>query len=170
MKRLTKFFALAIVLLAFGAATFAQVGVSATATATATIITPIAITKTFDMNFGNVAVNALAGTVIMTPAGARSVTGGCTLPVTAGTVTAAAFTITGLADATYAITLPLAATTITAVSTMTVDTWTSNPTTTGVLTLGTQTLTVGATLHVAASQAAGTYVSGTPFTVTVNYN
>jgi len=36
--------------------TFAQV--SATANASATIVTPIAISKTVDMNFGNVAVSA----------------------------------------------------------------------------------------------------------------
>jgi hypothetical protein len=72
---------------------------------------------------------------------------------------------------TFGITLPAAATTITAVTNMTVDTWTSTPTPTGTLPGGTQTLTVGATLHVGASQAAGVYTSGaTPFTVTVNYN
>jgi hypothetical protein len=53
---------------------------------------------------------------------------------------------------------------------MTVDTWTSTPTPTGTLTGGTQTLTVGATLHVAGSQLAGVYSSATPFDVTVNYN
>lgn len=171
MKQITKYFALAIGMIAISVSTFAQ-GVSATATATATIITPISITKTTDMNFGNIAVNATAGTVVLTPAGLRSVTGGCTLPTVAGTVAAAAFTVSGLATSTYAITLPAAATTITSGAfNMTVDTWTSTPAPTGTLGAGgTQTLTVGATLHVAGSQTAGTYVSGTPFTVTVNYN
>jgi len=169
MKKLTKLFALSIVMLSFAASTFAQ-GVTASASATATIITPIAIAKNVDMNFGNVAVNASAGTVLMTPAGVRSVTGGCTLPTPVGTVTAASFTVTGLAAATYTITLPAVATTITAVTNMTVDTWTSTPTPTGTLTGGTQTLTVGATLHVAGSQLAGVYTSATPFNVTVNYN
>jgi hypothetical protein len=169
MKKLTKLFALSIVMLSFAAGAFAQ-GVTASASATATIITPIAIAKNVDMNFGNVAVNASAGTVLMTPAGVRSVTGGCTLPTPVGTVTAASFTVTGLAAATYTITLPAAATTITAVTNMTVDTWTSTPTPTGTLTGGTQTLTVGATLHVAGSQLAGVYTSATPFDVTVNYN
>ena len=170
MKKVTKFFAISIMMFSFAAGTFAQPGVSATATATATIITPIAISKTVDMNFGDVAVNATAGTVVMTPAGVRTVTGGCTLPTAIGTVSAASFTVTGLAASTYSITLPAAATTITAVSNMTVDTWTSTPTPTGTLTAGTSTLTIGATLHVGASQAAGTYVSAIPFIVTVNYN
>jgi hypothetical protein len=170
MKKVTLFFAFAIVLLSIGASTFAQV--SATATATATIVTPIAISKTVDMNFGNAAVSASLGTIILTPASTRSATGGVSfLAGTPGTITAASFTVTGLAAATYSITLPGAATTVTSgANTMTVDTWTSSPTPTGTLTGGTETLTVGATLHVAASQPAGVYVSGVPFSVTVNYN
>jgi len=169
MKQMTKFFTLAIVMLAFTVSTFAQ----ATATATATIVTPIAIANTVDMNFGNVAAGAALGTVVLTPAGARSVTGGVTLPAIAGTVTAASFDVTGQANFTYAITLPAAATTIDdgGGNTMTVTTFTSNPNSTGTLSAGgAETLTVGATLNVGATQVAGTYVSATPFTVTVNYN
>jgi hypothetical protein len=145
---------------------------TATATATATIVTPISITKTVDMNFGNVAVQTAAGgTVVLTPLGVRSVTGGVTLPAVFGTVTAASFTVNGQGTYTYAITLPATATTLTSgANTMTADTWTSSPSATGALTAGTQTLSVGATLNVAAAQAAGLYVSGTPFNVTVNYN
>ena len=157
-------------MIAFSAATFAQV--SATSTASATIVGPIAIANTANMSFGNVAVNATPGTVVMTPAGVRSVTGGCTLPAVAGSPTAASFNVTGAANYTYAITLPGAATTISSgANNMTVDTWTSTPTPTGTLSgTGAQTLTVGATLHVAGSQPSGTYTSATPFTVTVNYN
>jgi len=165
---MTKFLTLSIVMLAFSAITFAQ------ATATATIVTPIAIAKTVDMNFGNVAVSAALGTVVLDPAGGRSQTGGVSLPANTGTVTAASFDVSGEATFTYAITLPAGATTITSgANTMTVDTWTSTPTVGAGGTLdgtGAQTLTVGATLNVAGSQPAGTYVSGTPFTVTVNYN
>ena len=124
------------------------------------------------MNFGNIAVQAsTAGTATLTPAGARSATAGVTLPATAGTVTAAAFTVNGQGAYTYAITLPVAALTITSgANTMTVTNFTSTPSATGALTAGTQALTVGAKLNVAAAQAPGTYVSGTPFSVTVNYN
>jgi hypothetical protein len=171
MEKMTKFFALAIVMFAFSFSTFAQV--NATATASATIITAIQISNAADMDFGNVAVSGVAGTVILTPAGGRSTTGGVTLPVVTGTVTAAAFDVAGQANFTYSITLPAAATTIDdgGGNTMTVDTWTSNPTPTGTLDVtGNETLTVGATLNVGASQASGTYTSATPFTVTVNYN
>jgi hypothetical protein len=51
---------------------------------------------------------------------------------------------------------------------MTVATFTSTPATTGTLTAGAQTLTVGGTLSVGASQATGAY-TGT-YTVTVQYN
>jgi hypothetical protein len=169
MKKMKKILAFSALILAFSAGTFAQV--SDVATATATIVAPITITKTVDMNFGNVASSAALGTVVLTPAGGRSATGGVTLPATAGTVSAASFTVGGQTGFTYAITLPAAATTITSgANTMTVNTWTSNPSGTGTLTGGTSTLTVGATLNVGANQPAGTYVSGTPFTVTVNYN
>lgn len=154
-----------------GTASIAQE--TATATATATIVTPISISKTVDMNFGNVAVQSTTGgTVVLAPAGTRTTTGAVTLPAVTGTVTAASFTVGGQGTYTYAITLPTSAVTLSdgASHTMTVTTFTSNPSGTGALTAGSQTLNVGATLNVAAAQAAGTYVSGTPFNVTVNYN
>lgn len=167
MKQISKFFALAIVMVAFTANTFAQV--NAPTTASATIVAPIAITKLTDMNFGNVYVSAtLAGTVILAPAGTRTVTGGAGLPGVAGTVSAATFTVTGTAGATYAITLP-ASVTLNGPATMTVDVFTSTPLTTGLLTGGTQNLQVGATLNVAAAQLTGLYTSAN-FNVTVNYN
>ncbi|GGH63877.1 hypothetical protein HNQ91_002427 [Filimonas zeae] len=157
-------------LMAFHATGHAQA--SATATATATIVTPISISKTDNLNFGNVAVHATtAGTVVLSPGGARSATGGVTLPATPGTVAAASFTVSGEGNYTYAITLPSSALTITdGTNTMTVTDFTSTPNGTGTLSSGTQTLNVGATLNVAAGQAAGVYTSAAPFTVTVNYN
>jgi hypothetical protein len=170
MKTGTKLILSAIVMLVSVTGAFAQA--TASATATATIVTPISITKTVDMNFGNVAVQtATGGTAVLTPAGSRSATGGVTLPATTGTVTAASFTVNGQGAYTYAITLPSTALTITSgANNMTVTAFTSTPSATGALTAGTQTLTVGATLNVAAAQAPGVYVSATPFDVTVNYN
>lgn len=152
---------------------FAQVTTSATATAT--VVTPIGITKTVDMNFGNLAVSTSAGTVVLTPAGARSITGGVTLTATTGTVAAASFDVTGEGNYTYSITLPSSDYTLTRVTgseTMTVNTFVSTPTVAagGTLTAGSQTLTVGATLNVSGSQVAGTYTNATGFDVTVNYN
>jgi len=125
------------------------------------------------MNFGILSVQTgTGGTVVLAPDGSRTRTAGVTLPAFAtGTVTAASFTVNGQGTNTYAITLPSSAVTLTSgANTMTATTFTSTPSGTGALTAGTQTLTVGATLNVAAAQPAGTYVTGTPFSVTVNYN
>jgi hypothetical protein len=171
MKKTIVFCTAALVFAGF--TTNASAQATATATATATIVTPISITKDVDMNFGNVAVQAsTGGTVILSPAGVRTKTSGVTLPTTAGTVTAASFSIAGSGAYTYTVTLPSSALTITSGSnTMTVTTFTSNPSgSNGALTAGAQTLTVGATLNVAAAQPSGVYVSATPFDVTVNYN
>jgi hypothetical protein len=160
-------------LLLAGIATGVHAQETASATATATIVTPISITKNVDMNFGNVAVQSTTGgTVILSPAGGRTKTGGVTLPTTTGTVTAASFTVNGTGAYTYTITLPSSAHSIASgANTMTVTAFTSNPlAAAGQLTAGAQTLNVGATLNVAAAQPAGVYVSVTPFDVTVNYN
>lgn len=166
-----KLFIIFIALAGFSISSFAQDTESATATAT--IITPISLTKTADMSFGNIAVGTTGGTVVLTPAGARSATDGVTLPtVGPGTVTAAAFTVTGQGANTFTITLPSSNTIRigAAGATMTVDNFSSTPSGIGTLSSGTLGITIGATLNVGASQAAGTYTSVTPFDVTVNYN
>ena len=173
MKNIVKSLVIAAIAIVSANSSFAQA--TATASASATIITPITIVKNTNMNFGNVAVSAsLAGTVVMDPAGVRTTggAGGVTLPATAGTVAAANFTVSGQGSYTYAITLPSSCTITDAGShTMTVDGFTSTPSATGTLSSGgTQTLTVGATLNVAAGQAAGTYTNATGVPVTVNYN
>jgi hypothetical protein len=171
MKKIIGFFSAAVIMIAFATNVNAQV--SANALASATIVTPIAIAWASDMNFGNVGVDAAGGTVDMTPAGVRTANGGCFLPAVTGTVTAGSFTVSGTGGATYSITLPGAALTISnGANNMSVDTWTSTPTPTGTIGGGgTQTLSVGATLHVGGSQAPGLYTSAAPgFTVTVNYN
>ena len=166
-----KFFAVAI--LFSGVSVISSAQVTATATASSTIVTPIGITKTVDMNFGNVAINSTTeGTVVLAPAGTRTSTGGVTLPATAGTVAAAEFNVTGANNYTFSITLPSTSHEIKSGSnTMSVTGFTSTPTPTGTLSAtGSATVKVGATLNVSAGQAAGTYTSVTPFEVTVNYN
>lgn len=166
-----KFFAVAI--LFSGVSVISSAQVTATATASSTIVTPIGITKTVDMNFGNVAINSTtAGTVVLAPTGTRTSTGGVTLPATAGTVAAAEFNVTGANNYTFSITLPSTSHEIKSGSnTMSVTGFTSTPTPTGTLSAtGSATVKVGATLNVSAGQAAGTYTSVTPFEVTVNYN
>lgn len=142
-----------------------------TANVGARIVTAISISKDVDMDFGDVVTGGTIGTVVLSAAASptRTPTGGTTLGNNT-TVAAGAFTVSGQAASTYAITLPSSPVTITTgADDMTVDTFTSTPSGTGVLNGGgTQALYVGATLHVGANQVSGTY-TGT-FDVTVTYN
>lgn len=167
----TMFRALATLSLVAAMTTAAQAQSStatATANASADVVAAIAIAKVADMKFGNVVAGATAGTVVLSTAGTRSATGGTKLG-NAGSAAAASFTVTGQGSATYSITLPASASLASGVNSMTVNTFASNPSGTGTLSAGgSQTLAVGATLNVGASQAAGAY-TGT-FDVTVAYN
>ena len=164
-----KFFTLSVAIFAFSTISFGQANnATGTAQASANIVTPISITKNIDLNFGNIAASGSAFTVELSTAGERTSTGGAgTLPSVNGTVTAAEFTAAGLSGATYAVTLP-STITITAGTTnnMTVDNFVSNST--NILTDGSETFKVGATLNVGANQVAGAYTGN--FNVTVNYN
>jgi hypothetical protein len=124
------------------------------------------------MDFGRLTVNATPGTVALSAAAAptRTPTGGVTL-MTGGTITAARFTVTGLAGATYSITLPAnGVVSLTGPGApMAANSFVSSPAVAGTLTGGTEILYVGATLSVAGGQTPGVYTSAA-FTVTVNYN
>ena len=141
---------------------------TATATATAVILTRISITKNADLSFGDVYPDiSSVGTVSIDPGGNRTAGGAAALGATVGS--AAQFTITGEASVAYAMTLPSNSVNLTSLSSdsMTVDNFVNDGT--GTLNGGgTENISVGATLHIGASQVAGTY-SGT-FDVTVNYN
>ena len=144
----------------------------------ATIYTPLAISKTANLNFGAIKPGSAAGTVLVSAAGVRSATGtnGPTLLNSinvpyAATVSKASFAVTGSAGSQYSIYL----------SQDPVDLYgptSSKMTVTNFVTLktdnigtiavnGTDTLDVGATLNVGANQAAGEYFA--MFHVMVNY-
>lgn len=148
---------------------------TATAGINATVLTPIAITKTADLNFGSFAADANeAGTVVIAAAGTRTFTGGASAVSTGtGTVAAASFNVTGEGAATFSITLPSSAVTLThtdTITTMSAGTFVSNPSGTGALVAGAKTVTVGATLTVAAAQLSGVYANASGLPVTVAYN
>jgi hypothetical protein len=146
---------------------------TASAAIIATIVTPIGITKTVDLNFGNIAAGNTSGTVKLDPAGSLAVSGGVIIPSENGTATPASFLVTGEGNYTFTITLPPESYTVTRISgpeTMLVNNFTSIPSITGRLISGTQTIFVGATLTVGASQPASEYKSESAFEITVNYN
>ena len=146
----------------------AAMAAEATGQASAVVVTPISVSETASLSFGNIAPSATAGEVTVSTAGARSVTGG--VSELGGTVAAGAFTVDGSGSATYGITLPAnGVVTLTGPGTaMAVKDFGHSLSGTPTLSGGTGSFTVGATLEVGASQAEGTY-NGT-YTVSVNYN
>jgi hypothetical protein len=124
------------------------------------------------MNFGNVATDGSVGTITLSTAGARTAGTGVSFPATTGTVTAASFAVTGSGTFTYVITLPASDVVLTGGPTanVIVNTFVSNPSGTGALTAGAQTLLVGATLNLPASTLPGAYSNASDLAVTVNYN
>jgi len=166
-----KILAFSIVLLAFTAGAFAQNTDTEQTTATATIVGPLTLTKVSDMNFGTIAVSAVAGTVQLGTDNSRTPLGGVTLvPPAAGV--AASFTVAGEANETLAITLPADGTvTLTGAGpAMAVNGFVHSAGATPSLNgSGAAAFTVGATLSVAANQASGVYTSAN-FPVTVSYN
>jgi hypothetical protein len=170
MKKIIKFFAIATVMVAFSAATYAQ---NADANAVATIISPMTITWVADLDFGNIVGTAAGGTVTVATDGTR---GGTPALIVNNLVAAAPaqFTVGGSVGSDFSITITGATLTDAAgANPMTVGTFVSDPDGTGTIAAASFTLSVGATLTVPASQPAGAYstanTGGVPINVAVNY-
>lgn len=171
---------LALVGGAVGLASIPSVALAADATAPAgieaTVVQPIAITKSADLNFGSFAADAdTSGTVAISTASVRSFGGGVSsVSSGAGTVAAASFSVTGEGTSTFSISLPtsvtLTRTATGATETMSVGTFVSDPSGTGTLSAGAATVKVGATLSVASGQVVGVYANTSGLPVTVAYN
>ncbi len=166
MKKLNTASAFTAITLAIAAIAAPAQAATVSANATATVLIPMTITKTNDLRFGSFAATAAAGTVTISTAGAR--TGSGVQLSSMNTGGAAGFTVAGDTNYTYAITLPSTATLTSGGNSMTINSFTSNPSGTGTLASGAGTVTVGGTLQVGASQAPGAY-TGT-FSVTMDYN
>jgi spore coat protein U-like protein len=148
---------------------------NASATSTSVVVTPIAVTKTADLSFGDIASSGAIGTVTVSPNGTRAVSGGAI--AAGGTSTAARFDVTGQAGLTYSISMAGTSTNLTkgadtipftAISDVTASAITTGIATSGTLTGGAQSIFVGGKLDVAINQPAGSY-TGT-VAVTVDYN
>lgn len=153
--------------------TFVGVSGAAAATATsagsATLVAPLSLVKTEDLDFGSLIASGTAGTATVNAStDARTTAGGVTSA--GGTPMAAHFTAAGRVGALALIALP-AAIVVTrggGIETMTITSLSSNGATIRVLPLtGTIDVAVGGTLNVAPNQAAGAY-TGT-FMVNVLY-
>ena len=168
-----KFFTLSVAIFAFSTISFGQSQSTASADAGANIITPISISNSQGLDFGDIVSQTSAFTVTMYASGARIDGSGLSgdqsplLSTNAGTP--ALFTITGEENYKFSVTLPSSIElTATGATPMTVNGFTMNlNAANNILTDGSVDLSVGATLNVNATQAAGVYEGS--FTVTVAY-
>ena len=160
--------AILILSLLFSSQLFAQASASATVESRATVIDPIKIEKTVDLDFGNVISAYVPGTVILSPDGTRVAYGVQLSNTMPGNVNPAEAVVTH-GNNNYAITLP--------------ETFTlyhqENPnqvllienfTVTPLPGDGSDILRIGATLKLEANQVAGYYTNSEGFNVMVSYN
>ncbi|HSI71306.1 MAG TPA: DUF4402 domain-containing protein [Gillisia sp.] len=146
-----------------------QTSATATFTASATIIQPIGITTTSDLNFANIDAQG-GGAVILTPENMRYATGDIAL-ASGEEISAASFQVTGQPGLTYNIHFPSQAYTLSnGVEEMILENFTSSLGEVGLLAEGRQTFNLGATLNIKGGQTPGYYTSPTPMDVTVIYN
>lgn len=131
----------------------------------------LGITKTQDLNFGSVIPSAsISGTMVISPTGAPSTTGGVTYRLSSG-YEQAAYAVSGVPSDSFNVAISPATVTLSSPrGTLTVSNFTLNQATPIVLdsSTGTARFAVGATLFVNAGQLPGNY-TGT-FDVTVAYN
>lgn len=148
---------------------------SDTATAGGTVIVPIQIADAANLSFGKFAPGA-GGSVTVSTSGARTGTG-VILSTIGSSPSAARFDVTGDANATYDISITAPATVSDGTNTMALATFsdltaanaTTGNVTSGTLSAGgTQSIYIGGTLTVGATQAAGAYTGN--ISVTVEYN
>lgn len=152
----------------------AQNAASATASASTTILQPLTISKTADLNFGTIVKPTATGTstITVSSTGSRTITGSNAVAANTAGVSSAAFLVRGEGGQQFGITVPASFKMTSGTSTLTVTT--SNPVgATGVLSgsvgsQGTLALGIGGTLKITKATVSGAY-SGT-FKVTVVYD
>ena len=145
-------------------------------TATARVVEPLTVLENIAMAFGDVATGSSAGTIVITPGGTPSATGGAAFIPSTG-ASNAKFDITGQSNANIIVNVDGTGATLARVGggTMSLGTFTNSGLPT-VLTGTTATFNVGATLSISSPQTAGAYSTantadgGVPYKVTVNYN
>ena len=146
---------------------FAHAADTASVEASVTIVAPIMVRAVQGLDFGRVAAGTDSGSVVVSPDGSRTTVGGVTSQ--GSEYGAARFTVTGTDGTAFSISLPTSCVLSRSggAETLVVDHFTSAPAGKGFLAPAGTTLCLGAELHVAASQAVGTYLGR--FNVTVSY-
>lgn len=166
-----KSYFLLFLIIAVSAQTFAQASASTSITSRATVVEPIRIQKTMDLDFGNVIASTMSGTVILSPDGTRTAYGVSISNSVSGQVNPAEAVVSH-GNLSYDISLP--------------DTFTlfneENPSQTvilneftvtslpNIIAEGNDIIKIGATLNLEANQLPGFYTNTAGFSVTVTYN
>lgn len=145
-----------------------QNSASATVNSRATVIDPIKITKSVDLDFGNVISAYNPGTVILSPDGSRIAQGVQISNNFPGNV-APAEAIVNHGDNNYSVTLPESFTLYNQENPnqiLLIDEFKVVPETGEIMDI----LKIGATLNLEANQPSGYYTNSSGFNVTVSYN
>jgi hypothetical protein len=172
MKKLIILFAAIVMMAAFTTKVMAQPNSNTTSNASrAEVLSAIGLVAHNPLEFGGFTSGAL-GTVVMSPLGVRTFTGGVILYATSITPTAASYTVSGAPNTSYAIIVPTTDQLLVHVgnsSSMPANTFTCSysPPASTLSQTGTDAFTIGATLNVGSSQAPGLYI-GT-FNITIAY-
>lgn len=160
-----------LLFLLFSFPLFSQASANSTIKARAMVVEPIQITKTVDMNFGNVIGGYSSGSLILTPDGTRIVNGVQISNAILGEVNPAQALVTH-GNHKYSISLPTSFTLYNEENpnhVLFIDQFTVKPfpTSKGE---ASDLLRIGATLNLQANQMPGFYTNSTGFNVTVLYN
>ncbi|APS39710.1 MULTISPECIES: DUF4402 domain-containing protein [Salegentibacter] len=166
---MTRFYLITLILLFTGMSpVFAQASATANFTASATIIQPIGITTTSNMQFANIDAQN-GGAVILTPENTRITTGELVL-ADGGNFSAATFEVTGQSGFAFGISLPRGTHRLSSGSeSMILQDFTTNYDGSSINGDG-KTIRVGASLIVNPNQKPGDYKTNNDLQVTVNYN
>ncbi|KQW82943.1 DUF4402 domain-containing protein [Brevundimonas sp. Root1279] len=168
--------AAALAVVAFAAPALAQSSVSTTGQGSITVIRPLTVTKNADLKLGTVVRPTTgSGTVAVSAAGVRSVTGGVVGLSSGDTPQAAQFTVDGEGGQSVSVTVPATFTMANGSDTLTVTTNNNLSGSAAAQTLsnaggaaGSLSFKVGGTVPVASNAPTGVY-TGT-FTVSAAYN
>lgn len=132
----------------------------------ASAVIAIDLTTNSNLGFGRIVATATAGTVTVSPLGGLTSSGGVVMGNAFG-ASAASYSVSGQPNAGYSITLPSSCTLSGGGSSMTADGFLSNPASGQSLIGpgGTGSFSLGATLHVGASQRSAPYSGAYALTV-----
>ena len=176
MTRFAFVSAFAVAALGLAGTASAQSPASATGQGSITVIRPLTVTKNADMKFGTVVRPASgSGSVVVSNAGARTVTGGVVALNSGDTPQAAQFSITGEGAQSVSVTVPATFTMANGVESLTVTTNNNLGASASAQVLsnalgseGSLNVRVGGSVALTSTAATGVY-TGT-FTVTAAYN